>query len=157
PPLPCDPMVCNWLPVDRTPRRLERRWHLFWYCPALYASAGARRARVHPSGPGVHYSGAAPGAGGGFAAAFLARRVALHVGPSASRLAALISAARSGASGATSRRKLAPGPCVKRCRTLLPPPGSGSIRYRHDEDGRAGSPLSSRTTHANARGRSASV
>ena len=36
-------------------------------------------------------------------------------------------------------------------------PGSGSIRYRHDEDGRAGSPLSSRTTHANARGRSASV
>jgi hypothetical protein len=21
---------------------------------------------------------------------------------------------------------------VKRCRTLLPPPGSGSIRYRHD-------------------------
>src|SRR6266566_627086 len=46
---------------------------------------------------------------------------------------------------------------MKRCRTLLPPPGSGSIRYRHDEDGRAGSPLSSRTTHANARGRSASV
>src|SRR5580693_7633876 len=75
---------------------------------------------------------------------------------SPSRRAAMISAAWSGASAATARRKLAPGPWVKRCRTLLPP-GSGSIRYRHDEDGRAGSPLSSRTTHPNARGRSASV
>src|SRR5271156_4513916 len=66
---------------------------------------------------------------------------------SPSRRAAMISAARSGASAATPRRKLAPGPWVKRCRTLLPPPGSGSIRYRHDDDGRAGSPLSSRTNH----------
>jgi hypothetical protein len=77
--------------------------------------------------------------------------------PSSSRLAAMISAARSGACAATARRKLTPGPWVKRCRTLLPPPGSGSIRYRHHEDGRAGSPLSSSTAHANARGRSASV
>jgi hypothetical protein len=55
---------------------------------------------------------------------------------SPSRRAAMISAARSGAFVAAARRKLAPGPWVKRCRTLLPPPGSSSIRYRHDEDGR---------------------
>ena len=69
---------------------------------------------------------------------------------SASRRAAMISAAWSGAFASAARRWLAPGPWVKRCRTLLPPPGSGSIRYRHNEDGRAGSPRSSRTTHVNA-------
>ena len=67
----------------------------------------------------------------------MARRVALMLARSISRLAAMSSAPWSGAFAATARRKLSPGPWVKRCLTLLPPPGSGSIRYRHDADGRA--------------------
>ena len=56
PPLPGDPMVRNWLLVDRAPRRLERRWHLFWYCPALYASAGGRRVGCELTGGELSYS-----------------------------------------------------------------------------------------------------
>src|SRR5215467_9151719 len=77
-----------------------------------------------PSGAAAHYHGPVPVASEDSAAAFIARRVALMLARSPSRLAAMISAARSGAFAAAARRKLAPGPWVKRCRTLLRPPGS---------------------------------
>jgi len=52
----------------------------------------------------AHYPGPAPVACEDSAAAFIARRVALMLARSPSRLAAMIAAARSGAFAATSRR-----------------------------------------------------
>jgi len=41
--------------VDRAPPRLERRWHLFWYCPVLCAPPGARRVGREQTGGELSY------------------------------------------------------------------------------------------------------
>src|SRR5215469_3489946 len=136
-----------------------------WSLPAgrgstrrCYRAVHARPATARTvSQAASHYPDTAPVACDDAATALIANRVARMFARNWSSLALVNSAAPSGALAAISRRKLSPDPCVKDCRTLLQPPGSGSIWYRHAEDGREGSWLSSSTTQPKARGWSGSV